>query len=72
MIIEAFPRSPALSPNLRNRLKLILIASRVPIAPALLILGDEIAHMATLMSMDRRGCVFWFTSSLLSRAGEDH
>ena len=47
---RGFPRSPALSPNLRNRLKLILIASRVPIAPALLILGDEIANLATLES----------------------
>ena len=38
-----------ISPNLKNRLKYISIARRVPIAPALLILGDEIANLATLM-----------------------
>ena len=45
---RGFPRSPALSPNLKNRLKYIYFAYRVPIAPALLILGDEIANLATL------------------------
>ena len=55
VILEAFPSSPALSPNLRNCLKYIYFAYRVPIAPALLILGDEIANLATLLwlSVDR-------------------
>ena len=53
MIYEDCRRSPALSPNLKNRLKYIFIARRVPIAPALLILGDEIANLATLSQHGR-------------------
>ena len=68
MILEAFPRLPALSPNLRNRLKLIFIASRVPIAPALLILGDEIANLTTLLQVRQEVC--YLSIRLLRKTGE--
>ena len=62
MIYEDCRRSPALSPNLKNRLKYIVIARRVPIAPALLILGDEIANLATLISLPLGD---WETKSIM-------